>query len=113
MGLFLSVCYRCSANKVRRQTSELNARLGVEIYFIFDLRASYQCQNKNSKTNRQWNYIALVDGDKVFLIDAVGLNELRILDFWDKVTNFGFVFRQVDSDNLMLGCIQVGLDIQQ
>jgi hypothetical protein len=42
MGLLLSAGYRSGANKVRRQTRKLNARLGVEIYFIFGLRASYQ-----------------------------------------------------------------------
>ena len=25
--------------------------------------------------------------------------------------NLGFVFREIDNDNLMLGCIHVGLDI--
>jgi hypothetical protein len=33
----LSVRYGSSANKVRCQTSKLNARLGVEIYFIFGI----------------------------------------------------------------------------
>ena len=37
MGLFLSACYRSNTNKVRRQTRKLNARLRVEVYFIFDL----------------------------------------------------------------------------
>jgi hypothetical protein len=42
MSLLLSARYRSGANKVWRQTRKLNARLGVEIYFIFGLRASYQ-----------------------------------------------------------------------
>ena len=37
MGLFLSVRYGCNTNKVRHQTCKLNARLRVEVYFIFDL----------------------------------------------------------------------------
>jgi hypothetical protein len=42
MGLRFSVRCRYGANKVRCKTSKQNARLGVEIYFVFDLRASYQ-----------------------------------------------------------------------
>ena len=41
MRLFLSVRYRCNANKVRRHTSKLDARLGVEVYLISNLWALY------------------------------------------------------------------------
>ena len=42
MGLHLSVRYGSSANKIRCRMSKLNIHLGVEIYFIFGLWASYQ-----------------------------------------------------------------------
>ena len=58
------------------------------------------------------DYIALVDGIKILLVDTVSLNELRILHFWNEVTNLVFFFRQVDGNNFMLGCIQVCLDVQ-
>jgi len=89
MRLFLSVRYRCNANKVRHQTSKLNARLGVEVYFIFDLWVSYRHQ-ENSKANCQRNYIALVYGDKIFLVNTFDLGKLRIFQFRDKITSFGF-----------------------
>src|SRR5882762_2789687 len=110
MRLLLSVRYRSGANKVRRQTIKPNARPGVEIYFIFGLQAAYQETKYKFKTN--WDYITLVDCNKILLVDTVDLPELRILHFWDKVTNFGIFFRQVDGDNFMLGCIQVCLDVE-
>ena len=42
MRLFLSVRYRCNANKVRRQTCKLNALLRIEVYFIFYLWMTYR-----------------------------------------------------------------------
>jgi len=48
MGLFFSVRYGRGANKVLRQTGKLNTRLGVQIYFIFCLRESYQKTSKNT-----------------------------------------------------------------
>jgi len=110
MGLLLFVHYRYGAYKVRCQTSKLNASLGVEIYFIFSLRASYQETRQELKMN--WNYVTFIDGNKILLVDTVDLNELCIMHFWNKVTNFDFFFRQVDGDNFMLGCIQVCLDVQ-
>lgn len=48
MGVFFSAYNGRGANKVLRQTSELNTCLGVEIYFIFRLRESYQNMSKNT-----------------------------------------------------------------
>ena len=113
MRLFLSVCNRCNANKVWRQTCKLNPCLRVEVYFIFDLWVTYRRQ-ENSKVNRKWNYyIALVDHNKIFLVHTFDLRERRIFQFWDKITNFGFACRNVHSDNLISGRIQVGLEVYQ
>jgi hypothetical protein len=59
-----------------------------------------------------WDYITLVYGNKIFIVDTVDLNELCILHFWNKVTNFNFLFQQVVGDNFVLSCIQFCLDVQ-
>lgn len=41
------------------------------------------------------------------------MNERRIFLFRDKITSYGFARRNVNSDDLVSGSIQVGLDIDQ
>ena len=65
----------------------------------------------NNKSSKRIGHIALVDDNKILLVDTDSLNKFRILHFWDQVANFDIFFRQVDGDNFVLRCVQVGLDV--